>query len=72
MVRKSKVDWVEIAVAMPVIILVGMHVVGIMLDSFLGTKNMFSAIFAGVSGVGVIIYYYRVVWAKARDYVRRA
>ena len=72
MTSKAKVDWVEIAVAVPVIILVGMYVVGIMLDSFLGTKNMFSMIFAGVGGVGVVIYYYRVVWAKARDYTQRA
>ncbi|MGA2973107.1 MAG: hypothetical protein ABSE39_10895 [Candidatus Bathyarchaeia archaeon] len=49
-----------------------MYVVGTMLDGFLGTKNMFAIIFAGVGGIGVIIYYYKIVWAKARDYVRKA
>jgi membrane associated rhomboid family serine protease len=72
MARKSKVDWVEIAIVVPVLILVGMYVVGTVLDGFLGTKNMFAMIFAGVGGVGVIIFYYKVVWDKARDYVRKA
>lgn len=71
MPRKSKVDWVEIAVVVPVVILIGMYVVGTMLDGFLGTKNSFALIFAGVGGVGVIIYYYKVVWAKAIEHMRR-
>jgi F0F1-type ATP synthase assembly protein I len=70
--RKSKVDWVEIAIVVPIVILVGMYAVGTMLDAFLGTKNIFAIIFAGVGGVGVIILYYKVVWAKATDYVRKA
>jgi hypothetical protein len=45
MTRASKADWVEIAIVIPVLILVGTYVVGITLEGFLGRKNMFAIIF---------------------------
>jgi len=45
-------------VVAPTIILLGMFLVGTILDAFLGTQNTFKFIFIGVGGIpGVIAYY---------------
>jgi len=48
----------------PAIILVGMAVVGSILDGFLKTTNTFSTIFGAIGGAGGIAFYYAREWKK--------
>ena len=43
----------------PSIILIGMAVIGSIVDSFLKTQNTFAIIFAGVGGIAFLIDYYK-------------
>jgi len=43
----------------PVIALVGMFVVGAIIDSFLHLTNTFTVVFTGVGGVGLFVSYYK-------------
>lgn len=55
-------------VAAPMIILLGMFIVGTLLDSFTHSTNTFSLVFIGVGGVpGVIAYYFGLL--KKRGWI---
>ena len=54
------------AVVAPIIILLGMYVVGSMIDSFLHTTNTFSYIFLGVGGIPSLALYFKKEWDNLR------
>jgi hypothetical protein len=54
------------AIVAPLVILIGMYVVGSVIDSFLRTSNTFSYIFLGVGGIPSVILYFRNEWENLR------
>ncbi len=50
--------------AAPSVILIGMAVVGSILDSFLGNQGWFKYIFTGIGGGPAIVTYYGKKWKK--------
>jgi len=50
--------------AAPAVILIGMALVGSILDSFLGNQGWFKYIFTGVGGGPSLIMYYAKKWKK--------
>ena len=62
-----------IAVVIPFFMVFGMAIVGMVLDTLLHWSPgiSFQAIFTGVGGFGVLIYYFRIVVDKAVDAAKR-
>jgi len=50
----------------PILVLFGMAIVGMLIDSFIGTGNAFKIIFLSIGGVSVVAYYFREFWVKKR------
>lgn len=50
----------------PIIVIIGMVIVGILIDSFADTGNTFKIIFLSIGGVSVVAYYFREFWVKKR------
>ena len=53
---------IYLAVSGPLVVVVGMYVMGAFLDVFLNTGSLFVYIFEGVGGVPLITLYYRKIW----------
>lgn len=50
----------------PILVLFGMAIVGLLIDSFIGTGNTFKIIFLSIGGVSVVAYYFREFWVKKK------
>jgi F0F1-type ATP synthase assembly protein I len=50
----------------PILVIFGMAIVGILIDSFAGTGNTFKIIFLSIGGVSVVAYYFREFWVKKK------
>lgn len=50
----------------PILVIFGMAIVGILIDSFAGTGNTFKIIFLSIGGVFVVANYFREFWQKKK------
>jgi len=50
----------------PIIVIFGMAIVGILIDSFVGTGNTFKIILVSIGGVGIIGKYFLDFWQKKK------
>jgi len=50
----------------PIIVIFGMAIVGMLIDSFAGTGNTFKIIFLGIGGVLAVASYFREFWQKKK------
>ena len=55
--------WARYLVA-PVIVIMGMYIVGVLIDGFMGTTGIFSKVLAGSGGVAIIGGYFHQFWRK--------
>ncbi len=66
MPRKGSDAWLNTIlnkyVKAPAIVILGMAVVGILIDSFANTQNTFTIIFVILGGVGAVAYYFWEFW----------
>lgn len=51
----------------PFLVIVGMWIVGIIIDGALETNNTFTIIFISAGGIGMIGYYYRKFWRHGEE-----
>lgn len=69
--RKNPDDYLkrilERYVIAPFFVIVGMWIVGSVIDSALKTSNAFAIIFVSIGGIGVIGYYYLKFWRHGED-----
>ena len=70
MPRQGSDEWlnniVNKYVIAPILVLFGMAIVGMLIDSFTGMGNTFKIIFLSIGGVSVVAYYFREFWVKKR------
>ena len=70
MPRKGSDEWLNDIlnkyVKAPIIVIIGMAVVGILIDSFAETGSAFKIIFVSLGGVGAVGYYFWEFWQKKK------
>ena len=50
----------------PILVILGMAIVGMLIDSFAGTANTFTIIFLSIGGVLAVANYFREFWQKKK------
>jgi len=50
----------------PILVILGMAIVGMLIDSFAGTSNTFTIIFLIIGGVFAVANYFREFWQKKK------
>ena len=50
----------------PILVIFGMAIVGMLIDSFAGTGNTFTIIFLSIGGVVAVANYFREFWQKKK------
>ena len=70
MPKQGSDEWLNMIlnkyVKAPILVIFGMAIVGMLIDSFAGTGNTFKIIFLSIGGVFTVAYYFREFWQKKK------
>ena len=60
-------ELIYLALSGPLVVVIGMYVIGDVLGILTGVGNLFIYVFEGVGGVPLIVLYYRKVWGRLTE-----